>query len=347
MQALLFIWAAALWLALAALLWMGALVGLRLAHERRMTRLAVDRRAVEKILVGVMLGRGEATQQLAPYAGRARLLAEVALDFLSLVRGQDRERVVAAMREAGIDATLRRRLQRGSLAGRLAAMEALAVFPGPDTEAALRNAADDRQPRARLAALRSLWTVGGGITLDRVIDDLKRGALERSGLLADFLRALVAADPDAALRACERPDLTPAVWVLLLEALGEAGDYRALAPMMRQAAASEPEVRATAVLALGRLRHPAAAPALQAALSDRSWRVRAAASEAAGAARLVSLAEPLTQRLSDGAWRVRFQAAKALVELGPAGLRLLQQAVNSPLETARRAATLALAEQAA
>lgn len=347
MQVLTLIWASALWLALAALLWMGALIGLRLAHERRMARHTADRRRVETILVGVMQGRPEAVAQLAPYAGRGRLMAEVALDFLGLVRGQDRERVLAAMRAVEVDAALRQRLHRGSLTGRLAALEALSVFPGPETEAALRDAADSRQPRMRLAALRSLWAAGGGITLDRLLDDLKAGLLPRSGLLTDFMRGLAAADPNAAIRASARDDLTPAMWVMLLGAIGESGDYQTVPLVMSRAIDPQPEVRAAAVQALGRLRHPSAEPALRRGLADQHWQVRAAASEAVGAAGLSSLAEPLRERLGDPVWRVRFQAASALADLGPPGMNLLEQAASSPVEAARRAAALALAEWAA
>ena len=112
MGALALIWCAAAALIGLALAWMTLLIGLRLAHARAAARRAADRRKVEAAFVA----RENMERELAPFRGRARLVAETLLAFLSLVRGADREAVLRACRAVGVDAAFRRRLTRGSLA---------------------------------------------------------------------------------------------------------------------------------------------------------------------------------------------------------------------------------------
>lgn len=347
MNVLAIIWTAALVLAGGALLWMSGLIVLRLVHERRTADRLVARRAVDKALVALLLGRCDVETELGPYRTRARLMAEALLEILAIVRGHDREIVLSAYQSLGVDAAMRARLTRGSQAGRLACIEALANFPDPATERALRSLMARAAPHLRLAALRSLAAGGVPVTVDDLLRDLAAGALPVSGLLGEFLRSLVAADPAAAVAALQDDRATATVRVLLLDSLGAAGDYGALPCLIDQAGTGSADVRAAAVKALGRLKHPGARTALAQALSDPDAQVRASAAVAVGDAGLDALAGALADRLGDEVWRVRTQAASALRRLGASGARELQQALLSPVETVHRTASLALAEQGA
>jgi hypothetical protein len=347
MNPLTLIWMTAAAMALGALLWMSGLIVMRLVHDRRSAARAASRRQVEAALIAAIQGGASAAAQLAPFAHRARLMAEVLLEFLGIVRGHDQARLLELLRNLRVDAVLRRRLRRGSVAGRLACIEALSVFPGPETLATLEAAASGGRPRLRLAALRSILAVGGDVTVDRLLNDLATGALAPSGMFGELIRELTAADPAAAMAAAERRNLSATALAIVLDALGEAGDYGALPLLVQHAAGDPAPVRVSAVHALGRLRHPAAEPALRTALSDPDSQVRAAASEAAGVARLPGLTPALAGALSDPVWRVRFQAAAALSKLGADGLAALQGAADGPSEVASLAASLTLAESVA
>ncbi|MCR5879724.1 HEAT repeat domain-containing protein [Phenylobacterium sp. J367] len=228
------------------------------------------------------------------------------------------------------------------MAGRLAAVEALGAFPGPETQFALIRAAARGSPAVRLAALRSLWQAGGEVGVDQLVGELERGALPPSGALADLLRLVTEADPAAAIAALEAPGRSAVARVLLSQALGAAGAYAAIPALTRQAGAREPDVRTAAVEALGRLMHPAAEPILRDALGDEAWEVRSAAANAVGDARLASLVDPLAGRLADPVWQVRHQAAAALVKLGAPGIARLEETARSADDLARRAAALVL-----
>lgn len=344
MHVLVAIWSAAVILASAALLWMTSLILLRFLHERRETQRRADRRLVEQALVGVLQGRHDIAAELGRYRHRGRLLAEVLLDFITIVRGADRQIVVEALESFGADYALRARVTRGSLAGRLSAVEALGAFSGAATRAALHAAADRGPANLRLAALRSLIQAGGTVTVGTLLDDVAGGVLPLSGPLAELLQLTVEADHAAAGQALGRTDLPPAARILLLDALGLSGDYELIPLLTGHLASPRGDIRAAAVRALGKMKHPSSGAALGRALGDPDWDVRSAAAQAIGDARLTGLLDDLAQGLADPVWRVRFDAAAALVKFGPPGLERLRDAAAGSNDAPRRAAALTLAE---
>lgn len=339
------VWLAAVALCAAAFLWMAALIMLRFSSEGAAKQRAADRRAVEGCFVGVLQGKSDVARDLAPYRGRARLMADSLLDFLTLVRGVDLEIVVEALKSVGVDDVLRARVTRGSLAGRLASVEALGAFPGEQTRATLVTAAGRGPPGVRLAALRSLLQAEGKVPLARLLDHLRRGELRYSGPLADLIRMVIEADPFAAIAALARTDLAPPTRILLIEGLGASGAYAAIPAISAHAEATRADLRAAAVTTLGKMMHPSAEPALRRALSDPAWEVRSAAAVAAGNAHLASLLDPLSKLLADSVWSVRFQSAAALVKLGEAGLGRLRAAAAGADAQAEQTAALVLSER--
>lgn len=337
------IWAAALGLQAVAFAWMMGLIVQRLLQGRGKRRRLADRRAIELALVAMMQGRAEAALALRPYRHKTQLMAETLLDFMGVVRGRDRDRVVDALEAIGVPESLRQSLRGGRWPARLAAAEALSAFPGPDTEQALRDMAR-REPEGQLTALEALARAGGAVRVGELLDAAALGRLRVSGRFDEFLREQVAADAAAAVTELDRPDLTPQLRAHVLDALGGSGDYSVIPALIRSARDPDITVRSAAVHALGRLQHPAGQEAIAAALEDEAAEVRAIAAEAAGEAGLTRLADGLYARLSDPAWRVRFQAAAALGKLGAAGRERLRQAAQLPDPAAARAATLTLAE---
>lgn len=345
MSLLVLIWVIAIGLATASLLWMCGLIGLRLVHEARESRRMVRRKAIDAALINLLLGKCDVELELGPYRDHVELMAEALLDFMSLVRGHDRQLVVAALRSLNVDTLLQERLRRGSPATRRVCVEALGCFPGPESQRALTGLLAGASPQIRLSALTALREAGGSVHLQRLLDDLRRGALPRSGLLEELVRKVVAEDPAEAIAALQRGDLPTYVRVMLIDGLGVAGDYSALTCLSHEVAAPEPQIRAAAAAALGELKHPAAETCLATAIDDADSRVRAAAAEAIGVAGLVQLCPPLAERLDDPVWRVRFQAATAMGRLGAGGLEALRLACTSSSDAVRRAASMALAER--
>lgn len=341
-----FLWWSSLAFGAAALTWMLGLIFARVMRARRDARLGLDQARMRRLFLAVMEGDTGALHQLRRPTRRARLTAEAVLDVAGLVRGHDRERLVAALSDLGVPGRLRRRLRRGSRAGRIAAAEALALLPDSANADALREAlARTRDPEFRVAAFNALLALGSAPALRDLLADISARGLQDSLLYETVLRTLVAQAPDEALAAFTDPDTSTLVRTLLADALGRAGDYRAVPVLMTAAPDAELELRIACIRALGGLAHPAAEPVVLEALADTAWEVRAAAAEAAGRIGLSSAAVPLVQALADAVWWVRFRSGEALAALGEKGVASLRLAAQVDQDVVRRAAALALAER--
>lgn len=346
MEGLLLLWWTSILLAMAALVWISALVIGRLFRERSDARRARDRDRACDAFMDVMNGAGDALGRLRGVDHRARLLGEALLELLAMVRGSERNRLITALLSINMDDRFRRRLFRGGIAGRMVAAETLSNFPGPETVEALRAALrQTRNGNLRVALMRSLIELDAAPPLAEVLQEVHRSRGSESLLYLPLMRRLVNGDTRAALRAFGDPATPPKARVILAEALGASGDFRALRPLCVAATAPDMELRIASMRGLAAMGHPAAEPRILAALEDPVWMVRSAACEAAGRIGLRAAVPLLIRQLSDDVWWVRFRAGEALSALGPMGLQGLQGAAIGQGEVPRRAAALALAER--
>lgn len=345
MSLLWLIWVVALTLIAAACLWMLSLILLRLRHERTARRRASDRGAVIEALVAILQSAPDAGDRLVPYTGRARLLAEALLEFQALIRGSDNDLVLGELRRLGVVRVMAERLKRGSKAGRLSCVEALAALGGDEAETALRGALAQRDPDIRIAAMKGLSDIGADVSIAELMEMVRAGRLPPSRLLSEVVRQMAGRSPQEAIQVLTEARVDGLGRAMLLDALGSSGDYAVLPTLMDAAGDEDPEARTAALRSLGRLMHPAAEPAIAAALEDRAWPVRAAAAEAAGHARLTRLIDPLARLLDDPEWWVRFRAGEALALFGKTGVERLRQIARGAESGAQRAASLVLAER--
>lgn len=346
MSELQLIWLVSLALAAAALVWMTALILARLLRERADRRRAHDRAVIQQVWLDLLAGHGDAVGRLRQVRGRARLMAESLLEVVALVRGAERERLIATLQAFDVDSVFRRRLLRGSAAGRLAAAEALSIFPGEAGVAALRRAlVATRSGELRVALMRSLSDLSAPPGLNEVLGDVRGRRASESLLYLPLLGRLVANRPMEGLQAFGDGGTVGPARVLLAEALGASGDFRVLQPLCFAAAAPDEELRIAAVRGLAALGHPAAEQAILAALDDPVWMVRAAACEAAGRIGLRSAIAALARQLDDSVWWVRFRAGEALAALGAPGRERLQAEALDGGELSRRTASMVLAER--
>ncbi|MFN4040174.1 MAG: HEAT repeat domain-containing protein [Brevundimonas sp.] len=340
------LWWSSLVFGATALIWMTGLILARLLRERIDQKRATDQARVRALFLEIMAGDANAAQRLNPYVERARLMAETLVEVLALVRGVERERLTEDLANLGLAEHLRLRLNRGGKAGRIAAAEALAAFPDLATADALRaSLGRSRDGDFRVAVLTALLDMEAAPPLQDMVIDLANRDLQDSLLYEPVIRRAAAASPLEALHVFLLSEAPSATRAVLADALGASGDYRAVEPLCRTAAAPELELRIASVRALGLLGHPAAEGAVTSAFSDPAWEVRSAACESAGRIGLVRASPMLIQALGDPAWWVRFRAGEALAALGEKGVASLRMAVGIDQDVVRRAASLALAER--
>lgn len=225
----------------------------RAVRERGGRRRILDRDALLAALLFDGAGPGKDAR---PFAARGRDAPfEMLLDLLTLVRGRERDRIVAAAEGLGAAEALRGRLRRGRLRSRLLAAETLGYFSGPETTKALDRARRDRDPRVRAAAQRSLVAIGAAPSITSLLDRVSRGGGGRQSALTGALRAAVADQPGESILVLARRGLTPNQRILLMDCLAAARVTAAAPQLRRLAAEGGAEVRAAAMQALGALRH--------------------------------------------------------------------------------------------
>lgn len=307
--------------------------------------LAKRRLAERERLVPLLLGAEDGAAPSSRGAN-AKLLTHLAVELIELVRGGERDRLVAAATAMGVPERLRHQLDSGSPRVRLAAAEALAEFADEKSVERLRAALEDRNSSVRIAAALSLAATGRTPPASELVYKLGIGSTEHSLLAVSLFRDVAEQRPSELKALLVDPAIPAGAKAAIIESLSASADYT-LVPLVVSLAGEEDNPRHLTryLRALGAFGHPAAEPAVRRALGNAHWEVRGAASRAAGRIGLVGLVPNLKQRLGDSEWWVRFRAAEALTLLGDAGTAILHEVAASRSEPARSAAAKMLAER--
>jgi HEAT repeat protein len=340
---LLGLWLTSLLLAGAALLIMiGLIVGRFIGSRRQRIRLEERKRLLPLLLAG-----DETAEGLARAKVSTDLLADLAVELIQMVRGEDRNRLVAAAARAGVPRRLLLRLNSRSSRVRMAAAEALAEFRFRETVDALVKALGDGNDDVRLAAAMSLAAMEQAPSAQRLVDTLGIGSVETSLLTVGLFEEIAASRPHEIRALIENPRSPGLVKAAAIDSLSASGDY-SLVPLITRLAVeadADAEELPRYLRSLGRFGHPAAAAAVERALGADVAEVRAAACEAAGKIALVETAGRLAELLGDEDWWVRFRAGEALSRLGAPGRALLIEVARGGEPIASQAAELTLAER--
>lgn len=337
------IWLLSLGLALVAVAIMLALVAARLITTRRARRRAAERRT----LLPMMLG--QKAVDTAVLRRRPALVADLYLELIQLVRGEERAQFVERAALLGIPEQLARQARSGSRRRRVRAVQALCEFVEPAAHEALHRALDDPDEDVRLAAALGLATQNAVHDAGELMNKLALGAGRPSLLVVTLLRRIAEGQPDQIKALALEPGQYPEIRLAAIEALATTGDYSLVPTIVDRALTAEDgsEELPRYLHMLGKLGHPAARPAILASLSRPDMAARAAAAGAAGRIALLESADQLALLLDDAEWWVRFRAAEALILLGAPGIARLRAVAAGGSGRAREAAETMLAEHGA
>jgi HEAT repeat protein len=336
------LWTASLLLAGIALAGMLVLIMARLLIVRR----ARQRREERRRLVPLLIGSDE-TDEAALTGVHRDVIAEVTLELIDMVRGEERAAFLSKADALGVPKQLIRRLKWGSRRARVLAAQGLSQFDQLQSRDALQQALEDRSSDVRLAAALALGASSQPPAVSELISKLALGTIEASLTAISLFRQIAETRPDE-VRALVLDDAcSTSLRLLALEALATTGDFSLVPVITELALAAEDgsEALPRYLHALGKLGHPAARLAVLRGLGSRSMAARAAAAGAAGRILLCESADRLTELLDDPEWWVRFRSAESLILLGEPGIARLQEVTRSGAERARAAASTVLAER--
>lgn len=288
---------------------------------------------------------GEADPVLLRPGGRdLDLLATKMVEYLALLRGEQRERLVGLAEESGLVRRFFWRLGSRNRWRKAQAAESLGYFGGPEAVGPVAGLLTYEDETVRAVAARALARIGtpeAAASLARTLNDpseltrLRMAEnLERLGAVATvpLVETLKTGNPRARL--------------LAARVLGNLRAAEA-APILREVLASMDEevpmdLAAQAVLALGRMGDPDDVPAILAASESDHWPVRAQAANALEAIGDTSAIPALRRLTIDPEWWVRLNASRALSNMGPAGERALVEVLEGGDRFARDRAASSL-----
>lgn len=273
--------------------------------------------------------REDGCRALTGHLAKPLLLAEVALEFADLVRGPELARLQMALVTLCVGQKLISRLAHGWKRQRVLAAEALGLIPTEASVSALVRARQDRAQEVRFAALFSLLRLERPPMIAEILETVRAGGWRGSLLVTELLRRFGHENPTELASEIDRSDLSTPIQIMLLNAVGNAGNSEGLVEVIAQTDDLDSEVRGAAIRALGRLGHPAAGEVIARALEDANDGVRLDAVIAAQRVGLQDLAPALQRRLDDDNWDVRYAAALALADLGAPGSDALREAIRN------------------
>ncbi|MER9580850.1 HEAT repeat domain-containing protein [Mesorhizobium sp. M0276] len=339
-----YIWDLSILLSVLSLVVMLFLIARRVLQERGGRAGADQRRQLLTALIAFTENRDREALKADILSVPAGVAINAGFEFISLLRGEERDDVLAAFNECGLPVLVGRQLEKGNGAERIHAAEMLAALRSEGAVASLLFALDhDRSREVRIAVAIALCDVDSlpplGIALRKI-----GVAGQRSRRLIELFRRFPPARLDELADHAVRADAVPFIRAAAIDALARAGGFSFADLFARLAGDASAEVAAAALRALGLTGQVDAPAILASAMAKADWEVRSAAADAAGRLGLAELAPPLSKMMDDEVWNVRYAAANALRSFGPPGERLLRQIADSEVSRSQRTASLILAE---
>jgi len=267
------------------------------------------------------------------------------VEYLSVLSGTEKDRLVALAEEAGLVRSYFARLNSRHRWRKARAAENLGYFGGPAAVPRLTELLGHPDETVRAVGARALARIGTREAAESLAETLNDPSELTRLRMAENLERIgtLAVEP-------------------LIETLegGAAGQARVLAARILgylRAAEARPalsramiggqltDLRAQATLSLGKIGNPEDVPALQEAVRDEEWPVRAQAANALEMIGDVSTIPALQELTVDREWWVRLNASRALANIGPEGERALARVLEGADRYARDRAVATLEER--
>jgi HEAT repeat protein len=338
-----FVWSLSLLLSVISLVVMTVLIVRRVRVQRRTAVDAAGRQRLLKSLIGFTHDRDQETLKQALFSVPARVALATSFEFLSLLRGEEHDQVIATLAKCGLAVEAEAQLATKNEALRIHAAEMLAALRSENAIPKLLATLDgDRSREVRIAAAIALCDLGSLPPLETTLRKIGVAG-QRSKRLVDLFRRLPAARSDELKTHAASTEATPSVKAAIIDALAQTGDLRLADFFGHSVEDTSPEVAAAAVRALGRTGHANVGTILARAMASHDWGVRQAAAVAAGQIGAADLVAPLVDLLNDENWTVRYSAANAL-RSSPLAERTLREIAAGQSSRSQRTASLTLSE---
>jgi HEAT repeat protein len=309
---------------------------------RDLTRRRRDRldSAVRPLILRAVKSRRIPLDVVQARGRRGRSADRVTYRYLAQVRGGAHDLLAEILERRGTAAHGIRQTSKRRVHVRARAAEHLGRIASPAAQVRLQQLLrDDPSLRVRIVAARALGEVempGAAAALLQAVDENGTKAVQE-GVIASSLLALGMTAAPALRHAAQAPG-SPFRQAMAIDLLGLLKDLAAWQIVADNVCSADPQVRLSAVGALGELGLRKAAQTLLGCLTEGSEpSIRSAAAWALGRIRDPGSVAALTECLGDPDYRVAHNAALALAAHGETGEQVLTQMATSDGSSAAHA----------
>ena len=272
------------------------------------------------------------------------LLALLMVEYLSLLRGAERERLVRLAWEAGLVKRYFARLGARYRWRKARAAENLGYFGGPEAVGPLAQTLSHPNETVRAVAARALARIGTPEAAEALAGTLSDTSELTRLWMAENLERIGPLAVGPLVEVLEGDD--PRARVFAARILGNLRAAEAGASLREAMLGGETtDVRAQAALAVGKIGNPEDVPTLREAAGDEDWPVRAQAANALGMIGELAAIPTLQGLATDREWWVRLNAGRALANMGPSGERALAEILEGEDRFARDRVAATLEER--
>ena len=315
---------------------------LRAVRGRR-TKASTDK--LESALDNSLIN-GEINPDLLDLNDREKdLLAILMVEYLSVLSGTEKDRLVGIAEESGLVRSYFDRLGSRDRWRKARAAENLGYFGGPAAVSPLTPLLGHPDETVRAVAARALARIGTSEAAESLAETLSDPSELTRLRMAENLERIGTLAVDPLIETLEG-EAAGQARVLAARILGYLRASEARPALKRAMLEGQfTDLRAQATLALGKIGNPEDVPALQEAAGDGEWPVRAQAANALEMIGDVSTIPALQELTLDREWWVRLNASRALANLGPEGERALARVLEGADRYARDRAVATLEER--
>ena len=288
---------------------------------------------------------GEISQVLRQASTKnPNILSAMIVGLMAALKGAEYEKMVSLAGDLGLVKRDFQRLRSRRRWQRAQAAENLGYYGGDQRAASLSGLLDDEDETIRAVAARALSRVGTREAAGALADRLTSPSELTSLRMAENLERIgpLAVEPLLDLVGRKEEEVRRAQ-ALAARILGNLRVHEAR-PVLGEAIMQRwnTDLRAQAVLSLGKIGDPEDVPTLLEAAQDDSWPVRSQAANALEMIGETSAIPTLEGLVEDQEWWVRINASRALVNMGTEGEKALARVLEGPDRYARDRAAAAM-----
>lgn len=294
---------------------MAALLLFLVIRRGRTERAEGQRAEMVKLLIREIMGGGGADLLAGPAFRRARAADKLAAigRMIQLLRGEERDRLIALVERDGLLKRALRRTHSSRRRAQVDAMRLLGSVGGEQAVAALLGVLhEDPHLDTRLEAASLLAQLDALPAPERLIEDLSLYEARITPLHRSLFRLIAVSHPTELLGLAQSGQLPSAVRALVIDALGWTENFAALPLLAAASTDPHPPVRLAALDSATRLGHPGSAGWIMRMLDDPEHPVRSRAIRACQIMRLTAAVPLLAAMRNDPSPWVRLRAQQAV-----------------------------------